>query len=244
MRFKISSEAARRAIGLMAQGIDVPAVAEAVGVSRNALYRLRKHIVEWFAFEETKHREAIQRLEVKVKSQKDRRLKISRLDKLESENGRLRKEIQARESELFALRRQLERASKGTKAEGAYVTPVKVTQPTSAGFYGRPKVRGDCLPGGVNEARPCPFVGCKYHLGITVGHNSGTVKILHDPPWEAYPSCALDVADSGEKTLEEVGDILGITRERIRQIQAKTFGKLSRRFPGLRKQLFDQGDDE
>lgn len=243
MRFKLPLEAARRAIGMLAQGVDVPAVAEAVGVSRNSLYRLRKHIAEWFDYQETKHCEAIKRLEVKVRSQKDRRLKIAKLDKLEAENERLRKDIQARESELFALRRQLERALKSTKAEGAYVTPVQVTRPTPAAGSGRPGVRGDCLPGGVNEARPCAYVGCKYHLGITVDHRTGRVKILYNPPWEAYPSCALDVADSGEKTLEEVGAILGITRERIRQIQEKGFDKLGRRFPRLKNQLIDQGGD-
>ncbi len=31
-------------------------------------------------------------------------------------------------------------------------------------------------------------------------------------------TCALDVADAGEHTLEEVGELYGITRERIRQI--------------------------
>lgn len=42
------------------------------------------------------------------------------------------------------------------------------------------------------------------------------------------PTCALDVADEGElKTLEEVGSILGVTRERIRQLEAKGLRKLS-----------------
>jgi len=32
-------------------------------------------------------------------------------------------------------------------------------------------------------------------------------------------SCVLDVAESGEATLEEIGEILKLTRERIRQIE-------------------------
>jgi len=37
-------------------------------------------------------------------------------------------------------------------------------------------------------------------------------------PWELEESCALDVADRGALTLEEVGDIMRLTRERIRQV--------------------------
>jgi hypothetical protein len=33
------------------------------------------------------------------------------------------------------------------------------------------------------------------------------------------PSCALDVADQGGTTLDRVGDLLAMTRERVRQIE-------------------------
>jgi hypothetical protein len=32
----------------------------------------------------------------------------------------------------------------------------------------RPRTRADCQPGGPNAARPCPFVGCRYHTAIDV----------------------------------------------------------------------------
>lgn len=32
------------------------------------------------------------------------------------------------------------------------------------------------------------------------------------------PTCALDIADEGPKTLDEVGKFFGLTRERVRQI--------------------------
>jgi hypothetical protein len=38
-------------------------------------------------------------------------------------------------------------------------------------------------------------------------------------PWELPETCALDVADRGGMTLEEVGGILNLSRERVRQIQ-------------------------
>jgi hypothetical protein len=39
-------------------------------------------------------------------------------------------------------------------------------------------------------------------------------------PWNLPPdkSCALDMAERGEHTLKEIGDALGLTRERIRQV--------------------------
>src|ERR1019366_6824460 len=32
----------------------------------------------------------------------------------------------------------------------------------------RPKLRSDCLSGGPNMFRPCPWMTCKYHLGVDV----------------------------------------------------------------------------
>lgn len=52
-------------------------------------------------------------------------------------------------------------------------------------------------------------------------------------------SCALDVADAGGSTLEEVGGILNLTRERIRQIEVKALLKLNRRAPELRDYFVD-----
>lgn len=83
----------------------------------------------------------------------------------------------------------------------------------------RPRTRGDCLPGGSNAMRPCPFVSCKYHLAVEV---TAIGSLVHNHPGreidELPETCALDVADRGEKTLEELGRILGVTRERARQI--------------------------
>lgn len=81
----------------------------------------------------------------------------------------------------------------------------------------RPRTRADCAGG----PRPCPFVGCRHHLYLEVSARTGTLHLHHAgvPPWEMQHSCALDIADEGPHTLEHVGSILNLTRERTRQIE-------------------------
>jgi len=84
----------------------------------------------------------------------------------------------------------------------------------------RPTTRGDCLPGGCNAERPCPWVGCRHHLALKV-LGSGRVRLWHPDleVWELPETCALDVADRGPESLEKVGAYMGLTRERVRQIE-------------------------
>ena len=96
----------------------------------------------------------------------------------------------------------------------------------------RPKTYGDCqkLP------RPCPFVGCRYHLYLD--SSKGSLHTLAGEPDQIPQTCALDVANEGAKTLEEVGALLGVTRERIRQIEQMALRSLARNSPTeLRKTL-------
>jgi hypothetical protein len=89
----------------------------------------------------------------------------------------------------------------------------------------RPEAREDCA----NGARPCPFVSCKHHLYLDVSARTGAIK-LNFPDldvWEMSETCALDVADRGGTTLEEVGAIMNLTRERIRQVEVKGLAKLA-----------------
>ncbi len=85
-----------------------------------------------------------------------------------------------------------------------------------------PRTRADCI----DAPRPCPHVGCRYHTRHVA---PGTrLNARRNVPPDGAPSCALDVADEGAHTLREVGDMLGLTRERIRQIEARAFAKLER----------------
>jgi len=127
--------------------------------------------------------------------------------------------------------------------------------------YDKPRTRAECADG----PRPCPFVSCKYHLYIDVSPRTGAIK-LNFPDlevWELGESCALDVADRGGTTLEDVGAIMNLTRERIRQVEVKALAKLEalrdmmalrdyvdegpvgkRRLPRLTKADLLQGADE
>jgi hypothetical protein len=90
--------------------------------------------------------------------------------------------------------------------------------------YNRPMTRSECATG----PRPCPYVACKHHLYLDVNPETGSIK-LNFPDlevWEMSETCALDVADRGGITLEEVGEILNLTRERIRQVEVKGLEKL------------------
>ncbi len=90
--------------------------------------------------------------------------------------------------------------------------------------YWKPRTRAECK----DMDRPCPFVSCKYHLFVDVHPVRGSIK-LNFPDvevWEMTETCALDVADRGGITLEEVGEIMNLTRERVRQVETAGLSKL------------------
>lgn len=94
--------------------------------------------------------------------------------------------------------------------------------------FKRPLTRSDCADG----PRPCPLVSCKYNLYLDVS-KSGALK-FNFPDVEVEDmkeSCVLDVADRGGITLEEVGQIMNLTRERIRQVELRAIDKVKNSTP-------------
>lgn len=95
--------------------------------------------------------------------------------------------------------------------------------------YDRPQSFGECLEAerGTRQ-NPCPFVSCKHHLALEVNPRIGSVKIAHPlTEIEDLPAtCALRVADEGGVTLEVTAGILGLTRERVRQIEYAALAKI------------------
>ena len=90
--------------------------------------------------------------------------------------------------------------------------------------YRRPESRSECREG----VRPCPYVSCRQHLYLDVNPVTGSIKINFPEleVWEMTESCALDIAERGGITLEEVGSIMNLTRERIRQVEMTGLEKL------------------
>lgn len=88
----------------------------------------------------------------------------------------------------------------------------------------RPRTRSECAEG----PRPCPHVGCKHHLYLDVSPRTGAIKLNFPDlePWELEQSCALDIADAGGATLEDVGAIMNLTRERVRQLEIMALARL------------------
>ena len=98
---------------------------------------------------------------------------------------------------------------------------------TSEELAQRPRTRADCA----DALRPCPWYSCKHHLALDVDPNTGRIDLRADPEHlaELRDTCALDVADRGGVTLEVVGELLGVTRERVRQLEDKALARLARR---------------
>jgi hypothetical protein len=88
----------------------------------------------------------------------------------------------------------------------------------------RPKTRADCA----NVPRPCPFVSCSHHLYLDVSPRTGAIKLNFPDlePHELTHSCSLDIADQGGSTLEEAGEVINLTRERIRQCEVVALAKV------------------
>lgn len=129
-------------------------------------------------------------------------------------NGRNRPRTESRKEMARALRRQRQLGTMDPE-ETELLRQVESL---------RPKTRAEC----VNGPRPCLFVSCKHNLYLDVNPETGSIK-LNFPEKEITEleyTCALDVAEKGGITLEEVGAIMNLTRERIRQVETKGLLKL------------------
>lgn len=87
----------------------------------------------------------------------------------------------------------------------------------------RPRYRADCIDG----PRPCVYLSCRHHLYLEV-NDAGGIK-LNFPDLELdeiKETCALDVADHGGRTLDEVGALMNVVRERVRQIEQQALKQI------------------
>ena len=94
--------------------------------------------------------------------------------------------------------------------------------------YLRPRTFEECDSVGLGDLFPCPFVSCKHHLYLDVNPRTGSIK-FNFPGREVDElpaTCALRVAQHGGRTLDAVADVIGVVRERIRQIEDRALLKM------------------
>ena len=126
--------------------------------------------------------------------------------------------------------RQKERRSRKRLVRSRVISVRRLTKRDQKAFaleagptdHDRPKTRGDCLA----MERPCPFVGCRYHLFLDVTPTGIKLNFPDLEVEEMAETCALDVADQDGMTLEHVGELLNVTRERIRMIEVQALAKV------------------
>jgi hypothetical protein len=97
-----------------------------------------------------------------------------------------------------------------------------------------PKHYADCM----GKPEPCRHVFCEHHMvWCFIWGKKPTIRALLDKAESLKYTCVLKAVEKkqGGLTLQEVGDILGITRERIRQIEEEALRKIGG--PKIRKQL-------
>ncbi len=94
----------------------------------------------------------------------------------------------------------------------------------------RPTAYGECHDRslGTSDA-PCPYVSCVHHLYLEVTE-AGSVKFNfpHLEPHELQETCSVRVADQGGHSLDQVGVLANMTRERVRQIEGGALTALRR----------------
>jgi len=113
----------------------------------------------------------------------------------------------------------MKRVSRAQRAVYAELFPV-----ADVADVPRPATRAECR----QQEGPCPWVACKHHLYLDINPMTGSIKLNFPDlePWELQHTCALDVAESGALTLEQVGEITNLTRERVRQVESVGLAKL------------------
>ncbi len=151
---------------------------------------------------------------------------------LEQQQSAFLSEDDAPQPEVERIRRKVSKGGRDGRVRSKTIAPKRLTRDERRlseilvypDDVARPITRDECK----TMARPCPFVSCSHHLYLDINPESGAIKLNfpHLDVWEMAETCSLDVADRGGITLEEVGAILNLTRERIRQVEVRGLTKI------------------
>jgi hypothetical protein len=101
---------------------------------------------------------------------------------------------------------------------------------TDGALVGMPRTRREC--GAV--PRPCPHLVCRHNLSADL--LPGGTRQVHWRPEEhpERPNCALDLADAGERSAIETAEAMGVTKQRVDQIEAAAVRKILRNVRAFR----------
>lgn len=90
----------------------------------------------------------------------------------------------------------------------------------------RPRTRLECATG----PRPCPYVACRHHLYVDVGASQRSLKMNFPElePDELVETCSLDLADRGDQSLEQVSELMNMTRQGVSVIEMRALVKVER----------------
>lgn len=87
-----------------------------------------------------------------------------------------------------------------------------------------------------NGPGPCTVATCRYSL---LADTTSPGEWKGRAPKKVAENCALDAAENGAMTLDEIALEIGRTRERVRQIEARAMAKIRRIAPELAEVLRD-----
>jgi|KBSSwiStaDraftv2_1062776.scaffolds.fasta_scaffold00132_86 hypothetical protein len=121
-------------------------------------------------------------------------------------------------------RRGLTTATKHLTREYLRSQAALLTDEDFAALTDRPRTWGECS----ERTGPCAWVSCKHHLYLDVNPDTGSIKLNFPDlePEELEHPCALRLTANGGLTLEEVGERINLTRERVRQVETRALWKL------------------
>lgn len=92
-------------------------------------------------------------------------------------------------------------------------------------------------PRELGDYGPCPYVGCRHHLYLDVDEQTSSLMYTSPglEPWELKETCSIDVAMRGGDTLQAIAAMLGVTRERVRQLEESALDRAYRRATQLQR---------
>ena len=98
----------------------------------------------------------------------------------------------------------------------------------------RPRTRAECPPMQADGSRPCPWASCRHHLALHIDRRGAIVMTdKNKAVWEWKRPCALDHVDEEGMTLDEVADVMGMSYERVRQLEERALIKIRMTAPWL-----------